>query len=82
MQYDNETMYEAQERFKELLMRCPYHELLDWLQIQTFYNGLINGNRAMLDATADGSLMKRTPDEAYQLLDDMALNAFNQQSER
>ena len=35
----------------------------------------------MVDAIAGGSLMKRTPDEAYQLVDDMALNAFNWKSE-
>ena len=36
----------------------------------------------MVDATIGGSLMRRTPDDAYQLLDDMANNAFNWQSER
>ena len=61
--------------------KCPHHELLDWLQIQTFYNGLISGHRAMVDATASGSLMRKTFDDAYQLLDDMINNAFNWQSE-
>ena len=82
MQFDNETLYEAWERYKDLLKKCPHHELPDWLQVQTFYNGLINGHRAMVDATAGGSLMRRTPEDAYQLLDDMANNAFNWQSER
>ena len=36
----------------------------------------------MVDATTGGSLMRMTPDDAYQLLDDMANNAFNWQSER
>ena len=31
----------------------------------------------MVDATAGGSLMRRTPEDAYGLLDDMALNAFS-----
>ena len=35
----------------------------------------------MVDATTGGSLM-RTPDDAYQLLADMANNAFNWKSER
>ena len=77
MQFENETLYEAWERYKDLLKKCPHHELPDWLQIQTFYNGLISGHRAMVDATTGGSLMRRTPDDAYQLLDDMANNAFN-----
>ena len=36
----------------------------------------------MVDATTRGSLMRRTLDDAYNLFDDMALNAFNQQFER
>ena len=36
----------------------------------------------MIDATASESLMKMTPEEAYELLEDIAFNAFNQQSQR
>ena len=75
-------MYEAWERYKDLLKKCPHHELPEWLQIQTFYNGLKNENRAMVDATTWGSLMRMTREDAYGLLDDMAINAFDLQSER
>ena len=77
MQYDQESMYGAWERYKDLLRKCPHHELPSWLQIQTFYNGLKLEHRAMVDATAEESLMRRTPEDAYGLLDDMALNAFS-----
>ena len=33
MQYDQESMYEAWERYKDLLRKCPHHELPGWLQI-------------------------------------------------
>ena len=82
MQFENETLYEAWERYKDLLKKCPHHELPYWLQIQTFYNGLISGHRVMVDATVGGSLMRKTSNDAYQLLDDMANNAFNWKSER
>ena len=36
----------------------------------------------MVDATAGGSLMKRTPEDAYGLLDNMALNAFSWNTDR
>ena len=36
----------------------------------------------MVDATAGGSLMRRTPEDAYGLLDDMALNAFSWNTDR
>ncbi|PWS05605.1 hypothetical protein, partial [Enterobacter sp. HPCN14] len=35
-QFDGESIYEAWERFKELLRKCPHHALPDWLIIQTF----------------------------------------------
>ena len=70
-------MYEACERYKDLLRKCPHHELPGWLQIQTFYNGFRLEHRAMVDATTGGNLMRRTPKDAYGFLDDMALNAFS-----
>ena len=82
MQYDQKSIYEAWERYKDLLRKCPHHELPSWLQIQTFYNGLRLEHRAMVDATTGGSLMRRTPKNAYSLLDDMALNAFSWNTDR
>ena len=77
MQYDQESMYEAWERYKGLLRKCPHHELPGWLQIQTFYNGLRLEHRAIVDASAGGSLTRRIPEDAYGLLNDMTLNAFS-----
>ena len=68
IQFENKTLYEAWERYNDLLKKCPYHELPDWLQVQTFYNGLVSGHRAMVDAKAGGSLIRRTLDDAYQFL--------------
>ena len=75
-------MYEAWERYKDLLRKCPHHELPGWLQIKTFYNGLRLEHRAMVDATTGGSLMRRTLEYAYGLLDDIALNAFSWNTDR
>ena len=36
----------------------------------------------MVDATTRSSLMRRTLEDAYNLLDDMTLNAFSWQSKR
>ena len=36
----------------------------------------------MVDATTGGSLMRRTPEDAYGLLDDMTLNAFSWNTDR
>ena len=39
-QFDMESLYEAYERFKDLLRKCPHHGLSDQQKIRTFYNGL------------------------------------------
>ncbi|XP_073148093.1 uncharacterized protein [Henckelia pumila] len=80
-QLDHEMLYEAWERFKDLTRRCPHHDLPIWIQVQTFYNGLFPSNRAMIDAAAGGTLMRKTPEEAYELLEEMATNSYQWQAE-
>ncbi|KAL5574402.1 hypothetical protein UlMin_023999 [Ulmus minor] len=64
-QYDQESLYEAWERFKEMLRKCPHHGIPIWLQVSTFYNGLFSNYRAMIDAAAGGALMGKTPEDAH-----------------
>ena len=74
-QYE-ESLYEAWERFKDLVRRCPHHGLPEWLVVQTFYQGISPQTRLSLDAAANGSLMNKTHQEAMDLIEDMALNNF------
>ena len=48
--------------------------------MKTFYNGLTNANRAMIDAAAGGTLMRKTLEKAYELLEEMVLNVYQWQS--
>jgi len=82
MQMDNESLYEAWERFKEFLRRCPHHGLPVWMQVQTFYNGSSANLRSMIDAAAGGTLNNKTPEEAYNLLEEMASNNYQWPIER
>src|SRR5262249_18195786 len=81
-QLEIESLYEAWERYKELLRRCPHHGLPIWLQVQTFYNGLIHGHKAMIDAVVGGTLNNKTPKAAYELIDEMATNSYQWQVDR
>ena len=76
IQHDVETLYEAWERYKDMLQRCPHHGLPNWLQVQTFYNGLSRNTKTLVDAAAGGALMGKTIDEAHQLLEEMAANNY------
>ena len=73
-QLEGENLAEAWDRFHELLRKCPHHRLTRWMQVHTFYNGLRNATRAMIDASAGGALMKKTTYQAYEILEDAATN--------
>ena len=73
-QLEGENLAEAWDRFHELLRKCPHHRLTRWIQVHTFYNGLRNATRTVIDASAGGSLMKKTTNQAYEILEDAATN--------
>ena len=81
-QLEGENLAEAWDRFHELLRKCPHHRLTRWMQVHTFYNGLRNATRTMIDASAGGALMKKTTDQAYEILEDVATNTNQWPRER
>ncbi|XP_020219005.1 uncharacterized protein LOC109802175 [Cajanus cajan] len=82
VQQESESLYEAWERYKELIRKCPHHALPDWLQVQIFYNGLSPSFKAILDATSGESFNLKTPKEALETLELMANNTVNIQFDR
>ncbi|XP_075481186.1 uncharacterized protein LOC142521895 [Primulina tabacum] len=81
-QTDFEQLYEAGERYKELLRRCPNHGFEDWVQIELFYNGLNGQTRTTVDAAAGGTIFAKSPAQAYDLLEQMTINSYQWPSER
>jgi len=50
--------------------------------VQTFYNGVTQSLRSTIDVAAGGTLMNKTKDAAYNLIEEMALNNFQWSSKR
>ena len=73
-QLEGDSLAEAWDRFHELLRKCPNHRLTRWMQVHTFYNGMRNATRTVIDASAGGALMKKTTDQAFEILEDAATN--------
>ena len=73
-QLEGENLAEAWKRFHEMLRRCPHHKLTRWMQVHTFYNSLRDVTRTVIDASTEGALMKKTTDQAYEILEDDATN--------
>ncbi|CAN6685845.1 unnamed protein product [Malus baccata var. baccata] len=63
------------ERFKSLVASCPQHQMKEELLLQYFYKGLLPLERQMLDASAGGTLVDKTPMAAKILISNRTLNA-------
>jgi len=72
----NESLYDAWERFKLLLKRCPGHEFKDKQYLQIFTEGLTHQNRMFLDASAGDSMRVKTDHEVQTLIENMDQNEY------
>lgn len=62
--------------FKDLLRRYSQHDFQSWMQNEIFYNELNGQTRTIMDTVMKGTLMAKTTDGAYSLLDDIATNSY------
>ncbi|CAN6706480.1 unnamed protein product [Malus baccata var. baccata] len=74
-QEEGESFPTYYERFKSLVASCPQHQMKEELLLQYFYEGLLPLERQMLDASAWGALVDKTPMAAKILISNRALNA-------
>ena len=75
-QSDDESLFEAWERYKELLRKCPHHGIPICIQMETFYNGLNARTRDMLDASSGGALLAQSYNDAYAKIETIAANNY------
>nr|GEU42893.1 reverse transcriptase domain-containing protein [Tanacetum cinerariifolium] len=70
-QRPDESLFEAWERYRLSIDRCPNLNMLPVTQIDTFYNGLTLRHRDTINAAVGGAFMKRRPEECYNLIENM-----------
>nr|GEV16696.1 reverse transcriptase domain-containing protein [Tanacetum cinerariifolium] len=70
-QRPGESLFEAWERYKLSIDRCPNRNMLLVTQIDTFYNDLTLRHRDTINAAAGGTFMKRRPEEWHDLIKNM-----------
>ncbi|WJX63440.1 hypothetical protein P8452_48327 [Trifolium repens] len=75
-QAENESLYEAWERFKELLRKCPHHGIPSCIQLETFYHGLLTSSRYTLDTSAGGAILAKSYKEAFNLIERITTNTY------
>ncbi|KAM2900705.1 hypothetical protein FF1_006783 [Malus domestica] len=74
-QDEGESFPTYYERFKSLVASCPQHQMKEELLLQYFYEGLLPLECQMLDASAGGALVDKTPMAVKILIANRALNA-------
>ncbi|GKE77610.1 reverse transcriptase domain-containing protein [Tanacetum coccineum] len=72
-QHENESLTDAWLRMKEMLQNCHGHNLSKGNIIKIFYHGLGEITQEVLNAAAGGIFLYKTPNQAYQILEDKVL---------
>nr|GEU72740.1 reverse transcriptase domain-containing protein [Tanacetum cinerariifolium] len=72
-QHENESLTDAWLRMKEMLRNCHSHNMSKGNIIKIFYHGLSEITQEVPNATAGGIFLYKTPNQAYQLLEDKVL---------
>ena len=79
-QGEDESLYNAWERYKRLLKRCPIHGIDLTTQMDIFYHAM-NYASGIIDASCFGAFKRRSVDEVRQLVEDLAKCNYKAPSE-
>ncbi|GJT71314.1 reverse transcriptase domain-containing protein [Tanacetum coccineum] len=72
-QHENKSLTNAWLRMKKMLRNCHGHNLSKGNIIKIFYHGLNEVTQEVLKAAVGGIFLYKTPNQAYQLLEDKVL---------
>ncbi|GKB80208.1 reverse transcriptase domain-containing protein [Tanacetum coccineum] len=65
----DESIYEAWDRFNDLLRACPHHGFLELHQLDTFYNALNANDQDSLNSAAGGNFLDKMPRECLRIIE-------------
>ena len=67
----DESLYNAWERYKRLLKRCPMHGIDLTTQMDIFYHAINYASKGIIYASYCGDFKRRSAEEAKQLIEDL-----------
>ena len=80
-QGEDDSLYNAWERYKRLLKRCPMHRIDLITQMDIFYHSMNYASKGIIDAACRGAFKRRSAKEARQLIEDLAKCNYKSPSE-
>ncbi|KAA3466057.1 Retrotransposon gag protein [Gossypium australe] len=69
-----ENSYRSVGTLQNVDSKIPLPKFPEWMRFHIFYNGLDANVKFRLDRAAGGALMNRTYEDAYEIIENMALN--------
>ena len=80
-QGEEESLFNAWERFKRLLKRCPMHGIDLTTHMDIFYHAMNYASKGIIDASCCGAFKRISAEEARQLIEDLAKCNYKAPSE-
>ncbi|GJU59124.1 hypothetical protein Tco_1236890 [Tanacetum coccineum] len=71
-QHQDESLYDAWTRFKNLIQRVPHHGLNLWSLAQFFYDHVDKYTKIDINYAAGGNLRRLSAEEAWETIEDYA----------
>ena len=68
---EDESLYNAWERFKRLLKRCLTHGIDLTTHMDIFYHAMNYASKGIIDASCCGAFKRRSAEETRQLIEDL-----------
>ena len=75
VQGENETLYQAWERYKDLFNFCPTRGYEDWRLVSYFYEVLTPRDRQFIQLSCGGDFLQKEPEDATDYLEEIAENS-------
>ena len=80
-QGEDESLYNAWERYKRLQKICPIHGIDLTTQMDIFYHSINYASKGIIDAACCGAFKRRSVEEARKLMEDLAISKYKAPSE-
>ncbi|XP_022014503.2 uncharacterized protein LOC110914001 [Helianthus annuus] len=79
-QLSGELLHEAFTRFKEMMRRCPHHQIKKWELVKCFVRGLDDATWNRLESTSNGTLLSNHEDDDWEFLEWMSKHSKEKES--
>ena len=71
-QKEDEALFNAWERYKQLMRKCPIHGIEKMTQMNIFYHAMNYTSKGIIDAACCGAFKRKSAEEVNQLIKDLA----------